>query len=284
MPSKFPQAAWDGKTPNRQSDSDVVNPDYRDMRVLTDEIVAVQTALLEGRVNIGLQGPQGEKGDKGDAGGPPGPQGPQGAQGPQGERGHNGPPGPPGPRGEQGEPGAAGIIGPQGPQGFQGPHGPPGPQGPRGVKGDKGDPGGPVGPAGPHGPPGPHGPEGPQGPQGQPGPQGPRGLRGDMPEIVRCDNSKFIDIDASAGSVFDVLLLENSTMRPPANGVDGKRILVRIHQDAVGNRKFEFNGDHFHFGNVSVTVSERPLSVSYLDLIYDGRNGNWHVLDFKKGY
>ena len=252
MTSKFPEQVWDGSTPNRPNPkSDTVNPDHRDMRVLTAEIQAVQSALLEGRINIGLQGPQGEKGEKGDAGGPPGPQGPQGAQGPQGERGHNGPPGP---------------------------------QGPRGVKGDKGDPGGPVGPAGPHGPPGPHGPEGPQGPQGQPGPQGPRGLRGDMPEVVRCDNSKFIDIDASQGNVFDVLLLEDSVMNAPKNGVDGKRILVRIHQDAKGGRTFAFNGNYFHFGNVSVQVSERPLSVNYLDLIYDGRNGNWHVLDFKKGY
>jgi len=101
---------------------------------------------------------------------------------------------------------------------------------------------------------------------------------------VRVDSCKSIEFDASLGNIFDVLLLENSTLKPPANATDGKRILVRIHQDAEGYRQFGFVGQAFHFGNVSVTVSESPFSVSYLDLIYDGRNGRWHVLDFKKGY
>lgn len=283
MPSKFPQAVWDGKTPNRQSDSDVVNPDFRDMRVLTDEIVAVQAALLEGRVTIGLQGPPGEKGDKGDPGGPAGPQGPQGPQGPRGERGEQGPPGIPGPKGEQGEPGAEGRPGIQGVQGLQGPAGPAGPQGPRGVQGMPGPAGGPQGPAGPRGPEGPQGPQGPLGPQGPAGPVGPKGVRGDSPELVKCDSCKQIDVDASLGNVFDVALLENCTLKAPINGVDGKRILIRIHQDAEGYRQLGLGGG-FHYGNESVTVSERPLSISYLDLIYDARNGKWHVLDFKKGY
>ena len=56
--SKFPEQVWDGATPNRPNPkTDTVNPDHRDMRVLTDEIQSIQSALLEGRVTIGLQGP-----------------------------------------------------------------------------------------------------------------------------------------------------------------------------------------------------------------------------------
>lgn len=100
---------------------------------------------------------------------------------------------------------------------------------------------------------------------------------------MRCDSCKYIDVDASLGNVFDVLLLENAVLKAPVNGVDGKRILIRIHQDTVGYRQLEL-GSNFHYGNVSVTISEQPLSVSYLDIIYDGRQGKWHILDFKKGY
>jgi len=281
--SKFPEQVWDGLTPNRQHSSDTINPDYRDMRVLTTEIQAIESAILEGRIPLGLPGPQGPKGDPGTPGGPPGPQGPIGPAGPKGERGDQGLPGPPGPIGPQGEPGAEGRVGLQGAQGFQGPHGPPGPQGPRGPKGDTGDPGGPPGPLGPRGVEGPIGPQGVQGPQGPEGPPGPQGPRGDAVELIKVDSCKVLEVDASQGNLFHILLLENSILKAPINGVDGKRILIRIQQDATGGR-FLSLGSGFHYGNESVTPSDRPLSISYLDVIYEGQNGKWHILDFKKGY
>lgn len=280
--SNFPERVWDGTTPNRRSPSDVVSPDHRDFSALINEIVDIEDALLNGRVPLGLKGPQGPKGDKGESGGPTGPQGPTGPEGPKGPAGPQGPHGPQGPKGDVGEPGSAGVTGSQGPQGLQGPHGPPGPQGPRGVKGDKGDSGGPEGPVGPHGPLGPQGPQGVAGPAGPLGPAGPRGLRGDFPEIVRLDG-KVIEVDASAGTVYDILLQEDSILRFPHDAPDGKRLLFRIHQDGKGGRKMDFGGG-FNFGNVSVMLSTDPMSLDYLDVIFNGRTGKWDVLDFKRGY
>lgn len=282
--SKFPDRVWDGKTPNRQTPSDIVSPDHRDFTIVIDEIRAIEEALLHGRLPLGLEGPKGPKGDKGDPGGPPGPQGPQGEQGPPGPRGADGLTGPQGPKGDQGEPGPQGMPGIQGPQGLQGPIGPGGPQGPRGPMGPKGEPGGPIGPPGPPGPHGPQGFQGPQGEQGPAGPPGPRGLRGDHPEVTRIDGSgKIIEIDASLGNVFDVLMMEDGMFRAPKNAPDGKRITVRINQDMTGGRRLDF-GAGFNFGNVSVMLSVTPLALDYLDLIFNGRTGKWDVLDFKRGY
>jgi hypothetical protein len=98
---------------------------------------------------------------------------------------------------------------------------------------------------------------------------------------VQVDGGKFIDVDFTLGSVFDVLLMQDSVLRFVEGAPDGKRILIRIQQDGAGGHKLEF-GPRWNFGNVSVMVSSRPMAVDYLDVIV--RRTDVDVLDFKRGY
>lgn len=273
---------WDGTTPNRRDLRATVNPDWRDMKVVTEEIQAIQRYLLAGEF-VGQPGPTGPTGPQGPKGDPGGPVGPQGPQGPIGPVGPIGPEGPRGPKGNDGEPGEQGPIGPEGPQGKQGPYGPRGPQGVRGPQGERGPEGGPPGPIGPQGPQGPEGPLGPRGPQGVAGPPGPRGVRGDYPEIVKVEAADTIEIDCQAGNLFDFVLYKNTELLAPAHAEDGKRIMLRIAQDGVGGRRLQLPSN-FNFGHVSVMLSVEPNAYDYLDVIYNSREGTWDVLDFKRGY
>jgi len=104
------------------------------IRLLQEQINALQTELD----NIQLTpGPQGD----------PGPAGPQGPAGANGADGADGAVGATGPAGADGVAGAEGPQGPKGDTGAQGPEGPQGPQGPVGFQGPQGD-------LGPEGPPG----------------------------------------------------------------------------------------------------------------------------------
>ena len=175
------------------------------------------SAIMDGSLTFGIQGPPGPQGEQGPQGpqGEPGMAGPQGERGPQGEQGE---PGPIGPKGDKGDTGETGATGPQGPKGdkgdpftysdfteeqlaaLTGPQGPQGPQGPVGAKGETGETGqiGPQGPQGIKGDPftyedftpeqlaaltGPQGPQGEPGAQGPTGPTGPQGPQGEQGEI-----------------------------------------------------------------------------------------------------
>jgi hypothetical protein len=273
---------WDGTTPNRRDLRATVNPDHRDMAVVTEEIQAIQKYLVAGEFvgEPGPQGPKGPPGPTGPAGGPVGPQGPMGPVGPVGPPGQAGPRGPNGRDGERGE---QGPDGPQGPEGKQGPYGPRGPQGVRGPQGDRGPEGGPPGPIGPQGIQGPQGPLGPVGPQGPLGPAGPRGPRGDDPQCVAVGSGKRIELDCTAGTIFDIILYDDAELLSPTHPYDGKRIMLRIAQDAKGNRRLKLPVN-FSFGHVSVMLSTEPNAYDYLDVVYNYRSNKWDVLDFKRGY
>jgi hypothetical protein len=277
-----PLKLWDGTTPNRRDLRATVNPDWRDMKVLTEEIQGIQRYLISGDV-VGQPGPTGPVGPQGAKGDPGGPVGPQGPMGPAGPIGPIGPVGPRGAQGRDGEPGEQGPAGPQGPEGKQGPYGPRGPQGVRGPIGERGPEGGPPGPAGPQGIPGPEGPLGPVGPQGPLGPKGPPGPRGDDPQIVGVEYDRKIEFDCTNGTLFDVILYGDAELLAPIHPYDGKRILLRVSQDAVGGRKLKLP-DNFGFGHVSVMWSAAPNAYDYLDIVYNYRSSKWDVLDFKRGY
>lgn len=119
----FPAGIWDGKTPNRESQEQVKSPDAHDASRMISEIIAIETFLKDGVLQLDkIKGPQGVPGERGITG----------ERGLQGERGDTGPVGPIGPRGE---------VGPIGPQGEAGLIGQPGPEGQRGERGERGETG-----------------------------------------------------------------------------------------------------------------------------------------------
>lgn len=94
---------------------------------------------------------------------------------------------------------------------------------------------------------------------------------------------KVIDgrIDADLGNVFDLIVDRDFILKAPSGGEDGKRILVRLIQGPLANKRFTL-GEGILDGNIKIRLDGQPGAVYYLDMI---RFGNvWHVLDFKTGY
>lgn len=118
---------------------------------------------------------------------------------------------------------------------------------------------------------------------------------GPFPLIVLPTNT-IVDLDASQGNWYRIVMTENTTLTVPSNPVDGKMILIEI--NSVGgdflltltvNTPGGFQpGRDFYF--TSKTINN---TVDYLQAIYvlsagstqqGGEGGRWRVLSYVKGY
>jgi len=90
--------------------------------------------------------------------------------------------------------------------------------------------------------------------------------------------------------VFNFIITANSTLSPPVEAAeeslyDGKRIMVRVTQDATGSRLLTLGGSF----NVPVDYSPFTLSTAadttdIFVAVYDANREVWDVVDFKKGF
>lgn len=118
---------------------------------------------------------------------------------------------------------------------------------------------------------------------------------GPFPVVVLPTNS-VIDLDASQGNWYRIIMTENSTLMVPTNPVDGKIILVEINSvggdfmlDLTINTPGGFQpGRDFYY--TSPTIAN---TVDYLQALFvssagatqqGGEGGRWRVLSYIKGY
>lgn len=118
---------------------------------------------------------------------------------------------------------------------------------------------------------------------------------GPFPLIV-LPTAPIVDLDASQGNYFRIVMTENTSLAVPTNGVDGKIILLEI-CSVGGDWKlspvintpggFQTSRDFYY---TSATINN---SCDYLQAIYistagvtqqGGEGGRWRVLSYVKGY
>jgi hypothetical protein len=90
--------------------------------------------------------------------------------------------------------------------------------------------------------------------------------------------------DASEGAIFDITLLENSTIPNPANGTDGQRIILRIRQGA-GSSTVTW-GSAYRF---SADLPEPALSTTIylfdiIEFMYCQDDARWDCTRIVKGF
>lgn len=107
-------------------------------------------------------------------------------------------------------------------------------------------------------------------------------------------NSPIIRIDASAGSVFRVVLTDDALLEFPKNALAWQEITIVIQQAAEGDVDVSSSSSSFtsynitldtgiRSGNILVDIDVTPENLSYLRLIYNPFTETWDVLSFVTG-
>ena len=81
-----------------------------------------------------------------------------------------------------------------------------------------------------------------------------------------------ISWDASANQVAKVTLAGNRTLAAPTNLVDGATYILRVIQDATGNRTLAYNSVFKFPGGAAPTLSTAANAIDILTFISDGTN------------
>jgi tail fiber protein len=97
--------------------------------------------------------------------------------------------------------------------------------------------------------------------------------------------SASITIDASLGDYFTLASDQSFTLNAPSNPTNGKRIMLRVKQDAGGGNVITYNGI-FRFGSdlTAAVLSTAANKVDYLGFVYDSTDAKWDIVAFVKGY
>lgn len=90
-----------------------------------------------------------------------------------------------------------------------------------------------------------------------------------------------VTIDASLSDYFTLVPAQAFTLANPTNPTNGKRILVRIKQDAVGGRVMTLGAAWRLGGDIPTAVlSTVANKVNYLGAVYDTTDAKWDILAF----
>lgn len=96
-----------------------------------------------------------------------------------------------------------------------------------------------------------------------------------------------ITCDITTGQVFDVTLGGNRTITftGGSSAVDGKKILLRIKQDATGSRTLTWD-TMVRFGTdiASITLTTTAAKTDVVGLIYNHSDTKYDVVAFARGY
>lgn len=95
--------------------------------------------------------------------------------------------------------------------------------------------------------------------------------------------ASLITLDCNLSDTFIVEAQGNFTLAPPTNPMPFQRITVAIQQDGTGSRTVTLNAA-IKTGPHTVTLSTGANLIDYMEIIYNQYEGEWHVLDFFKGY
>lgn len=100
------------------------------------------------------------------------------------------------------------------------------------------------------------------------------------------DISETINTDASAGDIFDITLIGNTTLANPTNPVNGKTIRWRILQDGNGNRGVTL-GDKFVIPSSATSPLPWSTAANKMDIFaatYHSVRDKWDIVAFVPGY
>ena len=146
-----------------------------------------------------------------------------------------------------------------------------------------------IGPAGATGAAGAQGTQGVQGIQGAAGATGATGPQGPEGGLISTEpvDGATITVDISTASTFDVTLGGNRTINfsGGAAGINGKRIMLRLKQDATGNRTVTW-GAMVSFGTdiTGITLTTTALKTDVIGVIYNHAAAKYDVVAYAKGY
>lgn len=119
------------------------------------------------------------------------------------------------------------------------------------------------------------------------GPQGPAGPAGLETPAVTLTDAAIVSIDISSGSIFELTLVGDRTLNFTGGtaALNGKKILLRIKQDATGGRTITL-GTMVRFGTdiPEVELTTAPLKADVLGLIYDHAAVKFDMVAIVKGY
>jgi hypothetical protein len=94
-----------------------------------------------------------------------------------------------------------------------------------------------------------------------------------------------LTLDASTRSSFDVLLTGNTTVSI-VNGYDMQRLMIRIREDATGNRAWTFAAGLVRNGidTPSYSASTVANKTDYVALVYNAIAGKWDLVGINQGF
>lgn len=85
-----------------------------------------------------------------------------------------------------------------------------------------------------------------------------------------------VEVDASAGHVFDVTLDSTGIAIPaPINPRDGRRIIFRLKQDGSGSRTVTWNAIYRFSGGTEPTLTTTAAKTDVVGFIYNAAAAKW---------
>jgi hypothetical protein len=104
-------------------------------------------------------------------------------------------------------------------------------------------------------------------------------------KVVPLVDAAIIALDASKGDEFTVTIAGNRTLGAPTNPTDGQKIVVRVKQDAVGNRTLAYN-PIFRFGTdiPSIVLSTGANLTDYIGAVYNATDVKWDMVALTRGF
>lgn len=99
------------------------------------------------------------------------------------------------------------------------------------------------------------------------------------PKVSALTDAATVAVDASLGNVFTVTLAGNRTLGNPTNAQDGQKIIIRVKQDATGNRTLAYSSEYrFSSDLPSPTLSTAANKIDYLAFIRNGTDSKWDFI------
>lgn len=103
--------------------------------------------------------------------------------------------------------------------------------------------------------------------------------------VVPVTDQATLTFDASAGNIFTVTIADNRTLGVPTNPTNGKKIIIRVKQDASGNRVLSYDSV-WNFGQdlFGISNSLSANAVDYIGAVYNSGSSKWDIIAFSRGY
>ena len=98
--------------------------------------------------------------------------------------------------------------------------------------------------------------------------------------------TNIIELDVRTNTMISVTLTNNGLIDGPTNALtDGQKVMLRLKQDATGNRTLAWSG-RYRFGSsvTEVTLSTNANKIDYVALIYHLGDDKWDVVSTSGGF